>query len=250
MTDLYHSTRESWEHIWDSASVEAELETLRFARSQEAIAAYLPYLPRDGVILEAGCGLSAVVIFLRAQGYSVVGLDYAVNALLKARAYDPALVLQAGDVHALPYADGSLGAYLSFGVLEHFEHGMGPALAEAARVLRPGGALVLTIPYPNVVHRLVRWRRRAQGHSALTDDGFYESVYTRRDLIEAAELAGFDVVETRPLSHAYTLWGLGGPFRAAGYYRTTPLADGLGRLLRVVAPWPFNFMTLLIGRRR
>ena len=53
MTDLYHSTRQSWEHIWDDASVEAELETLRFARSQEAMAAYLPYLPRDGVILEA-----------------------------------------------------------------------------------------------------------------------------------------------------------------------------------------------------
>ncbi len=90
MTDLYHSTRQSWEQIWDGASVEAELETLRFTRSQEAIAAYLPYLPRDGVILEAGCGLAAVVIFLRAQGYRVVGLDYAVNALLKARAYDPA----------------------------------------------------------------------------------------------------------------------------------------------------------------
>ncbi len=250
MIDLYHSTRQSWEHIWDDASVEAELETLRFTRSQETIAAYLPYLPRNGVILEAGCGLSAVVIFLRAQGYSVIGLDYAVNALLKARAYDPALALQAGDVHALPYADGSLAAYLSFGVLEHFEHGMGPALAEAARVLRPGGVLVLTIPYPNVVHRLVRWRRRVLGRSALTDDEFYESTYTRHALITAAEAAGFDVVETRPLSHAYTLWGLGGPFRAAGYYRTTPLADGLGRLLRAVVPWPFNFMTLLIGRRR
>ena len=56
-----------------------------------------------------------------------------------ARAYDPALKLQTGDVHALPYGDKSVHGYLSFGVLEHFEHGVGPALREANRVLASGG---------------------------------------------------------------------------------------------------------------
>ncbi len=250
MTDLYDTTRQAWEDIWDEASVEAELATLRYGRARETVACYTRYLARDGIILEAGCGLAAVVIHLREQGFRVIGLDYAVNALHKARAFDPTLPLAAGDVHALPYASASLAGYLSFGVLEHFAHGMGPALREAARVVRPGGILVLTIPYPNLVWKLSQFRRRLQGAGRLNHDEFYESTYTQHDLIREAEAAGFTILEVTPTSHAFTLWGLGGPFRAPGYYRTSPRADRLGSLLARVAPWAFNFSTLLIGRRR
>ena len=248
-TDRYESTRQAWEDIWDSASVEVELETMTYARAQEALNAYLPYLPQEDVILEAGSGLSAAVITLRRRGYNVIGLDYAVNALKVSRDYDPTLPLAAGDVHALPHPDDSLGAYLSFGVLEHFEHGMGPALKEAYRVLKPGGVLVLTIPYPNVIHRLLDWYRRRRGLSTLNDENFYESTYTRNELVETVREAGFSVEAAIPTSHAFTLWGLGGPFRAEGYYKTSGLAETLGRALRTVAPWPFNFMTLVIGRK-
>jgi SAM-dependent methyltransferase len=250
MSDLYDSTREAWEDIWDTASVQVELEAVQYARSLEIIAAYTRHLSRDGVILEAGCGLSAVVIYLREQGYNVIGMDYAVNALRKGLDFDPSLRLQAGDVHALPYATGSLMGYLSFGVLEHFEQGMGPALSEAARVLKPGGILVLTIPYPNIVWRLSQWRRRLQGQGRLTDHEFYESTYTQHDLAREAAAAGFDVVEVMPTSHSFTLWGLGGPFQAQGYYKTSALAERLGGILRRVAPWLFNFSTMLIGRRQ
>jgi SAM-dependent methyltransferase len=134
-------------------------------------------------------------------------------------------------------------------VLEHFEHGVGPALREANRVLVPGGALVLTIPYPNVVHRLVHWKRRVFGQGELTDEEFYESAYTQHKLKAELEKAGFEVLLVRPTSHSFTLWGLGGPFRAKGYYRTTRLAESLGAVLRVILPWPFNFTTMLIGRK-
>ena len=245
----YESTRQTWETIWDHASIEVELRAVRSARSMQTIAAYAPYLPHDALILEAGSGLSAVVITLREMGYPVAGLDYAVNALQASKDYAPALPLLAGDVHALPCADSSLGGYLSFGVLEHFEHGMGPALVEAYRVLRPGGVLVLTIPYPNVIFRLVRWRRSLSGTGPLTDDQFYESAYTRAELVGAVEGAGFHVDLAQPTSHAFTLWGLGGPFRGAGYYETTPLAEALGGALARGLPWAFNFMTLIVAHK-
>ena len=247
--DRYDSTRRAWENIWDDASIAVELEAVALPRSQATIDAYLPFLPKDVPILEAGSGLSAVVITLRRLGYRIQGIDYAVNALIESKAYDRHLPLAAADVHALPYADNSLGAYLSFGVLEHFEHGMTPALQEAYRVLMPGGVLVLTIPYPNVVHRLVALRRRLQAVGPLTDDSFYESTYTRRKLVDAAREAGFTILKVQPTSHAYTLWGLGGIFRSRGYYRTSPLADRLGGLLAYALPWAFNFSSLLIGRK-
>lgn len=245
----YEGTRQAWQDIWSKASVEIELTAADYARSRETMEMYLPYLSKDGVILEAGCGLGAILIKLREKGYRVIGLDYAENALRTARDYDPSLVLHVGDVHALPYPDNSLHGYLSFGVLEHFEHGMGPALREAHRVLAPGGILVLTIPYPNLVHKLVHWKRRMQHQSQLTDDEFYESAYTQHDLIRESKKAGFSIEMVRPTSHSFTFWGLGGPFQGKGYYETTRLAELLGALSRVVMPWSFNFTTMLIGRK-
>jgi len=98
----YEGTRQAWEEIWSKASVEAECQSVTYTRSKEAIETYLPYLSREGLILEAGCGLGAVLMTLRDMGLHMIGLDYAENALHAAHAYDPSLVLQVGDVHALP----------------------------------------------------------------------------------------------------------------------------------------------------
>lgn len=246
--DRYDSTRHAWEHIWETASVEQELTTMQSTRAQRALHQYLPYLPTDDLILEAGSGLSAAVITLRRMGYRVIGLDYAVNALYASRQHTPDLPLVAGDVHHLPHGDHSLGAYLSFGVLEHFEHGMRDALREAYRVLKVGGVLVMTIPYPNLIWRIAQWKREREGRT-LIDEDFYESTYTRAQLIAACNAVGFDVVDAVPTSHSYTLWSLGGIFQTAGYYQTSAIAESLGDVTRTLAPWTFNFMTMIIARK-
>lgn len=245
----YDSTRQAWQDIWDSASVERELELLKSKRARQALSMWTEYLPKEGIILEAGSGLSATIITLRRMGYNLIGLDYAINALFVSRHYDPSLPLLAGDVHALPHPANSLTGYLSFGVLEHFEHGMMPALTEALRVLKPGGIMILTIPYPNLVHRFVGWRRKRAGVSVLNDDQFYESTYTREMLCANVKNTGFEIVRVEPTSHAYTLWGISSLFRGKGYYETSPFADVLGGVLRVVLPWAFNFSTMIIARK-
>lgn len=245
----YDTTRKAWENIWDGASVEAELQAVQYRRSMQTIRAYLPYLPKDDLILEAGSGLSAVVITLRRMGYNVAGLDYAENALHISRAYDPTLPLVAGDVHALPFGENTLGGYLSFGVLEHFEHGIAPGLREAYRILKPGGVLVLTIPAPNVVNRLIAWRRKRRGETTLNDEDFYESTYSHTILKVEVEQVGFRTLTVQPTSHAFTLWGLCGVFRGKGYYETSRLADVLGGVLRVTMPYAFNFSTLVVAEK-
>lgn len=244
----YDSTRKAWEEIWDDASIEAELKAVESDRAQETINAYLPFLNKDDLILEAGSGLSAVIIALRRMGYNAIGMDYAENALHASRHYQADLPLLAGDVHALPLQDASIGAYLSFGVLEHFEHGMQPALAEAWRTLKPGGVLVLTIPYPNVVWHLARVKRKLAGQELINED-FYESTYNRDQLIFEVTRAGFSVAEVIPTSHSFTLWGLGGPMQGPGYYETSPLAENCARIARRLTPWALNFMTLIIAHR-
>ncbi len=245
----YNSTRNAWEDIWGSASVDIELKSALSARTQETIRLYEPYLPKDRPILEAGSGLSAIVVTLRRRGFDVIGMDYALNALHTSRNFDNSLALAGGDVHALPFADGAFGAYLSFGVLEHFEHGMDPALYEAHRVLGPGGVLVLTIPYPNAVQTALRLKREWTGEDALNDDEFYESTYTQHDLVRTVRWAGFRPLLAQPISHAYTLWGVGGPFRARGYYETSRLAESAGAALKKHLPWAFAHMTLVVARK-
>lgn len=247
--DRYDSTREAWEKIWDRSSLALELKAGLYERAQETMLAYLPYLDQDGLHLEAGSGLGAVVIQLRELGYSAFGLDYAQNALRETRFHDESLPLTAADVHSLPYCDGCFSSYLSFGVLEHFEHGMLPALKEAYRVLKPDGVLVLTIPYPNIVYRAVQLKRRLRGASQLTDDAFYESVYSKGQLIDNVSEAGFRAIFVQPTSHSFTLWGLGPWFRQSGYYQTNALADRLGALLKRSMPWSFNFSTLVIASK-
>lgn len=248
MTDRYESTRNAWEDIWASANVETELQTAHYPRAKRLMAEYLPYLPKDKPILEAGSGLGAMVITLRQLAYPVIGIDYALNALRTTAAYDPLTPLSAADVHALPFADNSLGAILSFGVLEHFEQGMQAALQESYRVLARGSVLVLTIPYPNLIWRLAQWRRERQGRS-LIDEDFYESTYGRDALLAQVTQAGFAVVKAVPTGEDYTLWSLHPMFRAQGYYQTNALAEFGGAVLRRIAGWSFSHMTLVVARK-
>ena len=128
----------------------------------------------------------------------------------------------------------------------HFEQGNAAGFAEY-RVSNPALSC-LEIPIPSDSTE-VQWRRKLSGAGQLTDDAFYESTYTRRQLRDVVAEAGFRIELSQPTSHSFTLWQLGGPFREKGYYRTSPLAECLGAVLKHVLPWPFNYSTLIVARK-
>jgi SAM-dependent methyltransferase len=242
------ATRRAWERIWrEEADLPRELATLEYPRARRTRALYLSHLPRGERVLEAGCGLGIEVIHLGRLGYRMVGVDYVEGALGRVRRYDAGSALVAGDVEALPLRDASFGAYLSFGVLEHFAHGPEPALREANRVLREGAILVLTVPYPGLVWRLARLKERVTGDHR--PDRCYETAYGVRRLEAALRRTGFVVLERHPIGHDFALWGCGRPFRGPGYYETSRLAERLGGALARLLPWPTCFASLVIGRK-
>lgn len=249
MKDRHSSTRDAWKRIWqEEADLPRELETLSYKRSRQQRALYLPLLPKEEMILEAGCGLGREVICLDSEGYRVVGIDFAENALHRLNSYHRGYRLAAADVHKLPFQDGVFGAYLSFGVLEHFEFGPEPGLREANRVLRQDGVLVLLMPYPNLIWRLIRFRKRLFGKGLQKQD-LYESTYTVRQLEQSLRHAGFEILEKHPVGHSFTLWGLGGPFQAKGYYRTSSLSEFFGAVCRRLLPWAMCFESLLVAQK-
>jgi SAM-dependent methyltransferase len=250
--ERYLSTRRAWQAIWrHQADAESELRTLGYPRARQTTSLYLSHLPKQGLILEAGCGLGKEVIQLSDLGYKVIGLDYIEEPLHKIRAHRGDSRLTAADIHALPFRDESLDAYLSFGVLEHFDFGPAPALREAWRVLRKGGLLVLSVPYPSLVWRLTRVKKRlalrAGGKEA---NAYYETTYRMTELELFLRIVGFEVIARYPTSHSFALWGIGRLFRGRDYYETSPLAEFLGSVFARLLPWSMCFASLLIAHKK
>jgi SAM-dependent methyltransferase len=103
-----------------------------------------------GPILDLGCGTGA---FLAAQGRELGpawGLDIAMRALLVARKRldEEGLAhirLVCGCAEQMPFPDRTFGGIVAGDVIEHVAD-QGATLAEAHRVLRPGGRLFLAVP--------------------------------------------------------------------------------------------------------
>ncbi len=93
-------------------------------------------------ILEAGCGTGLLCEHLARAGHEVVGLDLNLAMLARAapRSRQHGFLLGEGDVESLFFEDASFDGYVSLNVFP----AMAPVLAEARRVLRPGGLLALS----------------------------------------------------------------------------------------------------------
>ena len=122
-----------------------------------------------GRILEVGCGPAVMAPELAAMGFEVYGVDVSSEMVRRARQRMAGHPLEKrchfslGDFERLEFADGFFDAVLAMGVLEYL-----PAYAEAlratARVLRPGGAAVFTVPNRVSSYHLARAAHEALRH--------------------------------------------------------------------------------------
>jgi 2-polyprenyl-6-hydroxyphenyl methylase / 3-demethylubiquinone-9 3-methyltransferase len=106
----------------------------------EARAALIPPAVRDGAVLvDVGCGAGLLAPHVTDKGYRHVGVDLVSSALEQAALHGVAAVR--GDATALPLPDGCADVVSAGEVLEHVTD-LATVVAEACRVLRPGGLLV------------------------------------------------------------------------------------------------------------
>ncbi|HRO22770.1 MAG TPA: class I SAM-dependent methyltransferase [Promineifilum sp.] len=157
----------------------------------------LAEMPVEGRHLEAGCGAGYWVAALRAAGRDVEGIEYARDLVELVNEVCPELPVRYGDALAIDCPDNTYASYLSFGVVEHRQAGPEPFLAEAYRVLAPGGKLIITVPYLGPVRRL----RARFGRYEATPPAppFFQYGFRSGEFAGLVAGAGFVVETTRPL---------------------------------------------------
>lgn len=173
-----------------------------FARLQKA--AWLRSLGSGGRVLECGIGTGIVSLAFAsvAPVRAVVGVDIAPGMLREAAANltaaGVAAEMQRADAHRLTHPDASFDAGVSAHMLEHLERPE-QAIAEMARVLRPGAPLVIIATRGNFADALIRlkWRHGPIGRDQLI-------AWMRAARLES--IADYDIGDafspTRWLSHA------------------------------------------------
>ena len=218
------------------------------ARRTLCIELWRRHAPR-GLVLDVGCGTGAVAQELSRET-DVVGLDFTHLALRHAQGRGLTRLIQA-DGAKLPVRDASVAGVVALDIFEHIEDDTA-AFAEAARVLQPGGVLVLSVPaykwlwgpHDVALHHFRRHTRRS----------------VRRQLVAAGlepVLVSYSVFWLFPLALAERLVGKfrRGPARAS----LPPVPGGLnralvalmaaeGRALRTVR-WPWGSSVVAVARR-
>lgn len=112
------------------------------------------HFPRDGVVVEVGCGTGEASAGLDAPFR--VGADFSLGVLAGTRHSGVYDAVVAADASALPFRDGTVAGVWNFGVMEHFPEPQGIAiLRELRRVLAPGAAMILFWPPEYGSSRLV-----------------------------------------------------------------------------------------------
>jgi SAM-dependent methyltransferase len=140
------------------------------------------------VVVDVGCGDGALVRWLARRGARAVGVEVASEPLARARAHAPVAGerYERGGAEALPLRDGEADVVVFANSLHHVPvESLDAALAEAARVLRPGGLLYVQEPLAEGAYfELLRpvddeTAVRAAAHAAIGRAGRHGLVHER-----------------------------------------------------------------------
>ena len=109
-------------------------------------------------VLDLGCAGGFMAEALEDRGATVTGIDPAEQAIAAARAHatahDRRITYDIGTGEALPYENAAFDAVVCVDVLEHVQD-LAMVLAEAGRVLRPGGLFLFDTINRNILARFV-----------------------------------------------------------------------------------------------
>lgn len=159
-----------------------------FAYEEPIVLEILAALP-TGIALDAACGTGRYAEYLVAQGHRVIGVDSSPDMLARARTRVPEADFRGGDLRELPLPDDHADVVVCALALTHLPD-LRPVVTEFARVLRPGGHLVIS----DVHHALVSLGSVPRVRSASGEPGLLPAYrHLASDYLQAALPLGLQV---------------------------------------------------------
>jgi SAM-dependent methyltransferase len=167
---------------------------------------FLDRLAPASRILDGGCGMGEWTAFLANRGFTLVGVDISEHTVRRLKEWFPHLEFVRADLRGTSFESQSFDAYFSWGTFEHFESGLGGCLAEAHRLIKPGGWLFVSVPFHNwrLILRdsraLERWDPEFDPRTGYRQPHrFYQWRLTKAELRRELELHGFHVQTVTPV---------------------------------------------------
>ena len=188
-------------------SAPGRAEYMDRAAASEAGRAYKPLmletldLAPDHTVLDLGCGPGTDLPAMAAMADRVLGLDSDPAMVTRARARGAGEILL-GDAHAIPLAPATVDRARTDRMLQHVTS---PpiVLAEAHRVLRPGGRLVMGEPDWSTLSIDHPRADLSKAYTRFVVDKVIKNPTVGRELPRLAEEAGFEVPSVIPVAPVF-----------------------------------------------
>jgi SAM-dependent methyltransferase len=277
-------TKEAFESQWAINN----LETLIASCPQDELYPTFEKYLKPGIrILESGCGQGKWVFHYHRRGFDITGLDWSQKTINFINHYDREVKVVKGDARDSGFGPDEFDLVLSLGTIEHAVEGPEQALADAYRVLKAGGVMIVTVPILTPVRRAIyafkapfklllslvhvfAYKIRRQSFKSLSSivdkpkpglyawaikdkDGyhFFEYRFPLKKLVSYVEKAGFEIIESFPAYRQAAIHHDLSPFAGKwDYVNGDPNLNWFGRTIEKLFGGHFSHMAVCVARKK
>ena len=158
----------------------------------DTMAEFTGLLPKDGKILDVGCGSGRDTKIFDKEGFDATGLDYSTGLIEVAKKDYPECKFLVGDMRALPFGEQDFDGVWANASLVHFEtrEDVVTSLREFNRVLKEQGVLYVSV-------KLQTDKKTGLEEDKRFPEPRFFQYFTQKEIHELFQEAGFRIISSK-----------------------------------------------------